>query len=97
MGSDANPLLTTTLDDIERDIAAHATTQQGFQAMFLCAMGSISDADAARLLLKIHGTEEAVKAWCEYHLNLTNNVLRRWYMTARIEAHEAQKQKGQQE
>lgn len=97
MSTDATPLLMTTLDDIERDIEAHATTQQGFQAMYLCAIGSISDADAARLLLKIHGTEEAVKAWCEYHLNLTNNVLRRWYMTARIEAHEPTQQKGQHE
>lgn len=65
--------------------------------MYLCAIGSVSDADAARLLLKVHGSEQAVKAWCENHLNLANNVLRRWYMTARIEAHESKKLKGQQE
>lgn len=89
--------IATLFAEAEVDIARHALTRRGFQAIYLAASGSESSADAARLLLETLGSERAVKDWVEYHINLTKNVLTTWYITARLEAHETKHQKGKQQ
>lgn len=81
-------LIANLFADAKSSLDIHATAQKGFERMWLCSIGSISDADAARLLLETLGTEEEVKRWVHLHLSLTENVLKRWYMSARLQAHE---------
>lgn len=77
-----------------RGIARHQLVQRQFRGMSMVADQSTGDADAARLLLETLGSEQEVKKWCEQQIDLTRNVLLRWYMTARIEAHETTQLKG---
>jgi len=77
-----------------RDIARHQLVQRCFRDMATVAEQSTSDADAARLLLETLGSEQAVKKWCDQQIDLTRNVILRWYMNARIEVHENNQSKG---
>ena len=71
-----------------RDLSRHQLVQRCFRDMATVADQSTGDADAARLLLETLGSEQEVKKWCEQQIDLTRNVLLRWYMTARLEVHE---------
>lgn len=77
-----------------RGLARHQLVQRCFRDMSTVADQSSGDADAARLLLETLGSEEAVGKWCQQQIDLTRNVLLRWYMTARIEVHEKNQSKG---
>lgn len=93
MNAEDRKLMHQLFAENQRSVQMHIETQKAFERIYLCALGSISDEDAARLLLETLGSEEEVKRWVEVHLSVVNNVLKRWYMTARIQAHEQREMK----
>jgi hypothetical protein len=79
------------LEDCEQMISSHRTTKKVFNRLYQLAELALSHEDAGRILVEELGSEAAVRTWCEQHQALTQTILTKWYMGARLHTLEQQR------
>lgn len=74
--------------EASRSLEQHAISLKVFKNLALLAEESVSAEDAGRLLLEKFGSEGEVLVFLGRHMATVENVLKRWYATACLQAHE---------